>query len=385
MNPVDNPAPPVVATPPPLPDPAPAAPARRFPGLRLDDLVATGQARVPWLWHGYLAPGNVTLLTSQWKAGKTTLMSILLSRLREGGTLAGQAVRPGRAAVVSEESPALWHLRSLTVPFGDHVTWFCRPFEGKPRPEEWLALLDELVQLQAESGLDLLVIDTLASVLRHENDAGSVMETLLPLQRLTRRGTAVLALHHPTKGHVLAGQAARGSGVLSGHVDIALEMRWHAHPDDGDRRRRLQAYSRYDDTPRHLVIELTADGTDYVSRGDFYEDEFTRNWMLLQALLADAPRKLTRKDIQGDWASESKPPDEVTLWRWLERARAEGRVAREGKGRKNDPYRYWLPGQEEQWRRQELVLPPLPDLPPLDDWLPGWARKKPPKGQDGRG
>ena len=53
-------------------------------GGALDDLPDS----VAWLWEGYLAPGNITLLTSQWKSGKTTLMSILLSRLREAGRLA---------------------------------------------------------------------------------------------------------------------------------------------------------------------------------------------------------------------------------------------------------------------------------------------------------
>src|SRR5262249_2747244 len=209
MLPAHDPPPALPATPPPAPPPPPPPPPpprppaprpRRFPALRLHDLVAAGQARVPWLWDGYLAPGNVPLLTSQWKSGKTTLMSVLLSRLRDGGTLAGLTLRPGRAAVVTEESSAQWYLRSLKVPFGEHLTWFCQPFEGKPRPEEWLALLDQLVQLQAESGLDLLVLDPLASLLPHENDAGSVLETLLPLQRLTGRGAAVLALHHPRKG-----------------------------------------------------------------------------------------------------------------------------------------------------------------------------------------
>jgi hypothetical protein len=28
-----------------------------------------------WLWHGYLGPGKVTLLTSQWKSGKATLLA----------------------------------------------------------------------------------------------------------------------------------------------------------------------------------------------------------------------------------------------------------------------------------------------------------------------
>src|SRR5262245_61260195 len=49
---------------------------------------------LPWLWEGFLALGYVTLLTSQWKSGKTTLMSILLARLRTGGELAGLRVRP---------------------------------------------------------------------------------------------------------------------------------------------------------------------------------------------------------------------------------------------------------------------------------------------------
>ena len=33
-----------------------------------------------WLWRGYLAHGFLTLLTSQWKTGKTTLLAVLLAR-----------------------------------------------------------------------------------------------------------------------------------------------------------------------------------------------------------------------------------------------------------------------------------------------------------------
>jgi hypothetical protein len=42
-------------------------------------------SRNNWLWHGYLAGGELTLLTSLWKSGKTTLLSVLLSRMRDGG------------------------------------------------------------------------------------------------------------------------------------------------------------------------------------------------------------------------------------------------------------------------------------------------------------
>src|SRR5450755_3582489 len=38
------------------------------------------EAQPDWLWQGYLRPGAVTLLTSLWKSGKSTLLSVLLSR-----------------------------------------------------------------------------------------------------------------------------------------------------------------------------------------------------------------------------------------------------------------------------------------------------------------
>ena len=50
---------------------------------------------------------------------------------------------------------------------------------------------------------------TLASFLpsRNENNAGSVLAALLPLQALTAAGLCVLILHHPTKGKPMPGQA----------------------------------------------------------------------------------------------------------------------------------------------------------------------------------
>src|SRR5439155_7495785 len=92
-------------------------------------------------------------------AGKTTLLSILLDRMKAGGTLAGRPVRAGRAVVVSEESPAHWLLRSQKFDFAGHICWLCRPFHGKPRLDQWHALLDQLGALHEQVGLDLVVID----------------------------------------------------------------------------------------------------------------------------------------------------------------------------------------------------------------------------------
>src|SRR5207253_3188269 len=88
------------------------APPPAFSEQWLNDLRAANGADVNWLWQGYLAPGNITLLTSQWKAGKTTLVSVLLSRLKDGGTVGGLPLRAGKAAVVTEEDAGIWLQRS---------------------------------------------------------------------------------------------------------------------------------------------------------------------------------------------------------------------------------------------------------------------------------
>src|SRR5438128_579200 len=153
-----------------------------------------------WLWDGYLGPGQITLLTSQWKSGKTTLMSILLSQLHTGGMLADLPVAAAKAAVFSEEPDAIWAPRHRQFDLG-HVYFWCQPFLGKPSFGEWLALLDRVLELHRQHGVGLLVIDTLATFLPGGNEAsaGAVMAALLPLHRLTRAGMCVLLQHHPRK------------------------------------------------------------------------------------------------------------------------------------------------------------------------------------------
>jgi hypothetical protein len=183
----------------------------------------------------------------------------------------------------------------------------------------------------------------------------------LPLTRLTTLGVAVLVLHHPRKGEPAPGQAARGSGALSGFVDILIEMRHYRRAGDNDRRSRLLAFSRHEATPRELVIELNADGTDYLAHGDFVSEEFARSWEVLRSVLAAAEWKLTRRPLRERMPS-LRPPDEATLWRWQERAAERGLVCRDGDGRRGSAYRYWLPGQEKKWRNNPGGLLDLPEL-----------------------
>jgi hypothetical protein len=338
-----------------------AVPALRV--MSLEQLRAATDQRTRWLWQGYLAAGGVTLLTGQWKVGKTTLLSALLARLRAGGDLGGRTVSAGKAVVVSEEGGDHWLRRAERFALGDHLGWLCRPFRDRPSPAQWLALLDRLVELRRTEAVDLFVIDPLAAFLPgyDENSAAALLAAVAPLSRVTSLGAAVLLLHHPRKYTRSEGQLARGSGALLGFVDVLLEMGWLRAPSADDRRRRLRAWSRYEETPRQLVIELDEAGTGYRALGNEAQTELTEGYRALRRALEGATGRLTRQEVRERWPADEPLPSGVTVWRWLEQAVVRGQVVRTGGGRKNNPFRYALPGRS---------LPDeAPRLPPLAEEL----------------
>src|SRR5262249_3393074 len=113
-----------------------------------------------------------------------------------------------------------------------------------------------------------------------------------------------------------------------------------------DRRRRIRAYSRYTETPRHLILELNNDGTDYVARTDDAGIPIAQHWPHLHQVLEKAFDKYTLKRILANWPAEGEAPDPPTFARWLKRATRQGLVRRAGTGNRDDPFCYWLPGHE---------------------------------------
>jgi AAA domain-containing protein len=352
----------------------------RFRALWACDLALAGQGDMDWLWHGFLAPGMVTLLTSQWKSGKTTMIAALLARMKEGGMFAGLPLRPGRAVILSEESPQHWYQYNRRLAFGDQLCWFCRPFLGhRPQPADWRALQNTILELHGRSRFNLAVIDPLLHFLpaASENSATAMIDFLLTLQRFTEAGMAVWLAHHPRKGRILDGQAARGSGALPGNVDIIMEKNFYQSGDDTDRRRRIRTYSRFDQTPRRLVLELSADGTDYGNLGDFELDSFAENWKHVRLILQGERPRMTRREILKNWPPDFPAPNRGTLARWLHHAVNLGQVKKAGAGTKCEPFRYWLPEREkdpffvwvtrreEVWREYRQALSDLGHFPPF--------------------
>jgi hypothetical protein len=133
-------------------DAAKIHPLAVYGAVKIFSSAVKAEDRTHWLWQGFLARGSITQLTSLWKSGKTTLLAVLLDRMREGGMLIGQPVEKARVVVLSEESEELWHGRAARLTFGDSNTFLCRPFRGKPQPKDWIALIERLVALRDTEG-----------------------------------------------------------------------------------------------------------------------------------------------------------------------------------------------------------------------------------------
>lgn len=316
-----------------------------------------------WLWHGFLMPGDVTLLTSLWKTGKTTLLTGLLQQLGTGQPFLGREVRTGHAWIVSEESLSQWAERTRLLPLGAHVQLLARPFRGRPTFDEWNQLIDRAAEARGAGELDLFVIDPLASFLpgRCESDAGTLLEALQPLHRLAAAGAAVLLLHHPRKKPAEAGSSARGSGALLGFVDTSIELTRYSKLKSDANRRLVLTQSRRPETPPRLAYEWTPTTGEFRVVTDPRERQFEENWQTVLAVLTGRTAAVTHKEIRAVWPSEWEKPSETALYEWLNAALAKQLVRRAGQGTKSDPWRYRLPNEDDAYYDRG-ELPPLGPL-----------------------
>jgi hypothetical protein len=165
-------------------------------------------------------------------------------------------------------------------------------------------------------------------------------------------------------------------------VDVVIEMGYYDRPDPLDRRRRLVALSRSDETPRHLLIELSSDHTHYEVLESGVEASFGDGWQGVQGILHEATETLTRQQIYDRWPQDYPKPDPTTLWRWLAKGLAQGIIRQSGTGRPNDPYRYWhpdranmlrpengTPAQIQEWNDRVVaeMFESMPQLPKIDN------------------
>jgi archaellum biogenesis ATPase FlaH len=279
---------------------------------------------IDWIWEGFLAKGQITLFSSLWKTGKTTLTCWLLKSIEDSLSFIGKETKSVNVLVISEESDAIWARRKEEFDFGQ-TTWVnTRPLNRRMTTSEWLEFLERTVDFCKEKNIDLVIIDTLSTFwpVRDENDAPQVSSALLPLNKLQEENLAVLLIHHDRKSGGEEGTASRGSGALPSYVDVIVEFRRFDASKREDSRRVIKTYSRYEETPHEIVIELTTNG--YEVQGTKAQVAQQDKMKLLLTILPDNPASYSIEQLLGEWPEEyGKPPHKTTLYRWLKKLQEE--------------------------------------------------------------
>jgi hypothetical protein len=186
----------------------------------------------------------------------------------------------------------------------------------------------------------LMVVDTGPQFAKlvgdSENNSGAVLQALQPLQEAVAAGIAVIIVWHERKGGGDVSDAGRGSSAVGGAVDVILAIR---RPGGNFKSniRSIQGRSRFDDTPEEFLVELTKNG--YVPLGQAIDVE---NRKAQDAIHASAPNNegdaMTLEALLAA-AKVSRPAGQRVIAEFLK----DKKLARNGKGVKGDPYKYWRP------------------------------------------
>lgn len=306
--------------------------------LTARELAAETSPETPWRVAGLLADGALTELDGRPKtAGKSTFGGHLIGAVLDGRPFLGRRTVRSPVVLLSEQPAA--SLRSTLAAAGvldrdDLHLLLLRAARGA----DWPAIVTAAVAECQRTAARVLAIDTLPqwAGLRGdaENDSGSALEALRPLQDAAADGLAVLLMRHDRKSGGDVGESARGSSAFTGAVDIVLRL--SRRPDAlRPTIRELAVLSRFEGWPEQEMIELTAEG--YVSLGN--EQAFAlvaARAALLDGLPTDEPG-LTLDEIVPALI-ERRTTAQAAIVELI----GEGRVTRAGKGRKGDPYRYLL-------------------------------------------
>jgi hypothetical protein len=269
---------------------------------------------VDWVVKGYAPGGGLTVVAGPPKAGKTTYV-------------AGMAVQAAASGI-----PVLWldleqhatrtrdlfaRLDAIELPIFAHSSASRVP-------------MNAIARCVTEHEIGLVIIDSLSRfwTVEDENDAAQVTTAMGELLAFARSANvAVIVIHHTRKSGGSDGSDIRGSGAIAASVDVAVSFQRYG---DGPARL-LEAISRYDETPRRLVVEYREGRyCELGSEADVRDREARER---VRAALTDEP--LARSQI----AKDTGLPD-ATVARVTEALHEEGLVERAGEGKRGDPFTY---------------------------------------------
>ena len=309
-----------------------------LPSRRVRDIPATES--VGWLCEGILAVGEVTLLASRPKVGKSTLARNLAACVLEGRPFLGRETGRGPVLLANADEARGW-VRECFVRLGaaEHPDLYAVDL---PLPPGTPALTPEsLFDTAKDAGARLVVVDTLRRCfhVKDMNDYGQVVDLMGRIQEGAREAEcAVLVLHHTTKRageHEDHSIGVMGSQGLFGTASILATL------SRDERGAWLQTEGRYGRNLPKTLLEFDEDSMRFRAAGTEGEIRETERRQRVRET-AERVLEIVRSSpgiSHADLIAETGGSTILCVEAIRELLSA-GRIARDGQGRKGSPFTY---------------------------------------------
>ena len=184
------------------------------------------------LVNGLLIEGNITLLYSPVKTGKSRMLMGLLAAMSPGGPqFCGMDLKNTRTLLFTEEPPSVIgeRVRDFSIPreanhFYNNAAALAMP------PSDFAAEVYAAHERESKKhgNFGLIAVDTLGAFCANKdwNDYTATGAAMAPLRELARSlpNVAILLLHHQSKAGGADWAGALGSTALAGNVDQIVRM-----------------------------------------------------------------------------------------------------------------------------------------------------------------
>lgn len=310
-----------------------------------------------WRVHELLPEGGLSLLVAKPKVGKSVTARNLARSVAAGAPFLGRATVQGTVvyfALEEKRADVRRHLRTLGA---NRLPIFCHVGPVPPDVEPYAWLREEIREHRAA----LAIIDPLGRFVRRVkdmNDYAALMKASEPLIAIAHdTGCHILFLHHGRKGETGdVVDSVLGSTAIAATVDSILGLRKRL-----DGTRTLETVQRTGNDLRESVVTLDK-VTATVALAGVLEERRVEDATsaVLAAVVGDKP--LSKVAIRAKVGGNN-----VLVDRAIALLLEQGRLGRQGAGKKDDPYLYSSPEAAKQ-AKQASNHPETP----ADSCLPAW-------------
>lgn len=176
----------------------------------------------PWIIEDFIAPGTWTEIIGRMKEGKSTFVYAMLRAVLAGDTFLGRETKRTKALLLTEQTGMSLRAtleRADLVRADDLSILTVSDIHGHTWPE----VVAAATIIAKNRGAGIIVVDTLARLaqIADEDEARSV-NVLYPFVAAKALGIATVFVRHSRKSGGPLNVAARGSGAITGEMDICV-------------------------------------------------------------------------------------------------------------------------------------------------------------------